>query len=79
MRAAELVGDTLTDPGEIVDAATAVLGITDQLNANERNGFIDYLTSEVGGPLDLTDPDFVDRKLSGLFGLLLQSPAYQVH
>lgn len=77
--ATDLIDPALTDPGDIVDAATDVLGITDELETAERNGFVTYLTSEGPGPLDLTDPDFVDRKLNGLFALLIQCPAYQVH
>lgn len=79
LRATEFVDPALTDPGDILDAATDALGITDQLAAAERTALIDYLTTEGGPPLDLSDEGFVDRKLNGLFGLLLQSPAYQVH
>lgn len=79
LRATDFIDPGLTDPGDIVDAATDRLGLTDQISAPERTALIDYLTTEGGPPLDLSDEDFVDRKLNGLFGLLLQSPAYQVH
>ncbi len=79
LRPTERIDPNLTDPGAIVDAACEVLGIADQLISAERTAFIDYLTSEGGGPLDLQDEDFVDRKLNGLFGLLIQCAAYQVH
>jgi uncharacterized protein (DUF1800 family) len=70
-----LVDATLTDPGDIVDAVTRVLGVDDQLSAGERQTLIDYL----GGPVDLFDYDARNTKLNGLFVLVLQSPAYQVH
>lgn len=79
LRPTEFVDSSLTDPGDIVDAASEALGIADQLGAAERTAFMDYLTTDGSPPLDLSDEDFVDRKLNGLFGLLLQSPAYQVH
>jgi hypothetical protein len=31
------------------------------------------------GPIDLFDYDTQNAKLNGLFALVLQSPAYQVH
>ena len=37
---------------------------------------IDYLGP---GPIDLFDYDTQNAKLNGLFALVLQSPAYQVH
>ena len=77
----------LTDPGQIVDAATAVVGLGSpadpaeyQLAASERSALIDYLTDQGAHPtLDLTDYDVRNTKLHGLFALLLQSPAYQLH
>jgi uncharacterized protein (DUF1800 family) len=76
----KLVDLTLTDAGDIVDAVTAVLGVGDAFPnpSTERDALIDYL----GGPgstLDLTDFTTRDSKLNGLFVLVLESPAYQVH
>ena len=71
---------SLTDPDDILQAVTDILGVTDQLTAVERNALIDYLTD--GGTvmsLDLTDYDTRNRKLNGLFALVIQSPAFQVH
>ena len=78
---ARLIDLLLTDAGAIVDAATDRLGITDQVATADRDALIAYLTD--GGPpntpIDLGD--FATRrvKLHGLFGLLLMSPAFQVH
>ena len=79
--ASRLVDLALTDAGQIVDAATARLGMADQIGTADRDVLIAYLTD--GGPpstpIDLGD--FATRrvKLHGLFGLLLMSPAFQVH
>ncbi|MBI3770955.1 MAG: DUF1800 family protein [Deltaproteobacteria bacterium] len=71
---------TLTDPDDILAAVTDALGITDQLTAAERNALVDYLTDGGANPtLDLNDYDTRNRKLHGLFALVLQSPAYQLH
>jgi hypothetical protein len=70
----------LTDPTAIVTAVTDVLGVTDQLTSADQQALVNYLTD--GGAttsIDLTDPDTRNRKLNGLFGLVLQSPAYQLH
>jgi hypothetical protein len=76
-----IVDVSLTDAGQIVDAATGALGITDQLLAGDRDALVAYLTN--GGvpstPVDIDDPTNRRVKLNGLFGLLLMSPAYQVH
>ena len=70
----------LTDPSEIVDAVTAVLGIIDRISPTERSILIDYLTDEGAvATLDLQDEDVVERKLAGLFAVVMQSPAYQLH
>ncbi|MCC6765572.1 MAG: DUF1800 domain-containing protein [Deltaproteobacteria bacterium] len=70
----------LQAPGAILDAASALLGLTDQLSPDERTALIDYLSD--GGTvsaLNLNDLDTRGRKLHGLFALLLQSPAHQLH
>ena len=41
---------------------------------------VDYLTDNGASPtLDLNDDDIRNTKLHGLFALVLQSPAYQLH
>jgi uncharacterized protein (DUF1800 family) len=75
-RPLDLVDPSLTDPGDIVDRVTEVLGVNDQLSAGERTALVTYLGP---GPIDLFDYDTQNTKLNGLFALVLQSPAYQVH
>jgi uncharacterized protein (DUF1800 family) len=66
----------LTDPAAIVDAVLEALGVPDQFSPAEIQVMRDYLGP---GPVDLWDYDTRNRKLSGLFRLVLQSPAYQTH
>jgi uncharacterized protein (DUF1800 family) len=76
----KLMPMTLQGPDDILNAASNVLGITDQLSASDRAFLIAYLTDGGVLPLlDLEDEDLRHRKLHGLFALLLQSPAYQLH
>ncbi len=80
LRPEKLMSLALTSPDEILDAAADVLGIKESLGAAERAALIAYLTD--GGAvssLDLTDWDVRNRKLHGLFALLVQSPVYQLH
>ena len=73
-----LMSLSLSDPGDIVDAVLAALGIADQVTTAERDVFIAYL----GGPsasLDLFDYDTRNAKLHGLFALVIQSPVFQTH
>lgn len=80
LRPEKLISLTLTDPGAIVDAALHVLGMKDALSTAERDVLIAYLTDGgVATSLDLNDYDTRNRKLHGLFALLLQSPTYQLH
>src|SRR5207244_1675656 len=75
----KLISTSLTAPGAILDAATNVLGITDQLSAGDRAFLLAYLNADGALPaLDLNDADLRNMKLNGLFALLLQSPAYQL-
>lgn len=79
-RPEKLINLSLTDPGAIVDAVTSLLGVNDQLSAADRSALIAYLTD--GNPsasVNLNDSNFRTLKLNGLFGLVLQSPAYQLH
>jgi len=74
----KLVDLDLTDPGDIVDAVTRLLGVKDAFGTVERDSLVDYL----GGPsasLDLNDYDTRNEKLHGLFALVMQSPVYQTH
>lgn len=79
LRATEFVDPSLTEPAEIVQAALETLGLEDQLEAAEREALESYLTSDGDASFDLNDDALVQRKLNGLFGLLLQCPAYQLH
>jgi len=67
--------------GAIVDDVTDVLGVTDQLSGSERGALVQYV-SDGGGAnatVDLDDYDVRNTKLHGLFALVMQSPAYQLH
>lgn len=65
---------------DVVAAVTDLLGVSDDLTAPERAILVDYLTDgSPAAPVDLTDFTTRDKKLTGLVGLVLQSPAYQVH
>jgi uncharacterized protein (DUF1800 family) len=70
----------LTAPAAIVEEAASILGINDHLDATERSVLEDYLTENGMVPsLNLNDYTVRNTKLNGLFVLLLQSPAYQLH
>jgi uncharacterized protein (DUF1800 family) len=71
---------SLTDPNAIVDAAAEVLGLQDHLKAADKADLVVYLTNNGANPtLDLFDDDTRNLKLNGLFALMMQSPAYQLH
>jgi hypothetical protein len=79
-RPERLVDLDLTDPGAIVDAALEALGLADHVTAAQRDALIAYVSDGGTRPsLDLENDDTRNRKLHGLFGLLLSSPAYQLH
>ncbi len=79
-RPEKLIDLNLTQPGEIVDAVTDVLGVTDQLVSEERQVLIDYLTdSGTSSTINLHDPTLRNIKLNGLFGLVVQAPVCQLH
>lgn len=79
-RPEKLVDLGLTSPAAIVDAAANVLGLQDHLTAAEKTILVNYLTNNGANPtLNLSDYDTRNTKLNGLFALLLQSPAYQLH
>ena len=76
----KLMPMTLQSPTDILNAAGDLLGITDQLSPADRAALLAYLSD--GGTvaaLNLNDLDVRNRKLHGLFALLMQSPAYQLH
>jgi uncharacterized protein (DUF1800 family) len=79
-RPEKLVDLSLTAPETILDAVTDALGISDQVTTQQRTILLDYLT-DAGArqSLDLEDDDTRNRKLHGLFGLILQSPGHQLH
>jgi len=79
-RPERLIDLSLSDPGDIVDAVTDVLGVTDQLTGAERSVLVDYVSDGgANSTLNLNDYDLRNTKLNGLFALVLQSPAYQLH
>ncbi len=76
----KLIDLGLTDPTAIVDAVAAVLGLQDHLKAADKADLVVYLTNNGANPtLDLFDYDTRNVKLHGLFALMMQSPAYQLH
>jgi len=76
----KLMDLSLTDPGAIVDAVVEVLGIPEQVEAAEHAAWVDYLTDGGLTPtLDLFDDAVRNTKLHGLFALVMQSPAFQLH
>ncbi len=79
MTLGSLVQNSAADPAAVLTAVTDVLAVTDQLTTADQNSLINYLTDGGAMPtLDLTNTDTRNRKLNGLFGLILQSPAYQL-
>jgi uncharacterized protein (DUF1800 family) len=76
-RPEKLVDLALTDANAIVDAVLAVCGVGALYTNTEKTALANYLT-DGAGPIDLADPDYRNRKLNGLFALVLESPAYQL-
>lgn len=74
----KLVDLGLTNPGAIVDAVADVLGVA--LTGSERTVLATYVgDGDPNANVDLADYDVRNAKLNGLFALVMQSPAYQVH
>ncbi len=70
----------LMGPDAIVDEAATILGIKDNLTNGEHDILVDYLTDNgLNATLNLEDYEVRNTKLHGLFCLLMQSPAYQLH
>lgn len=79
-RPEKLVDLDLTVPSQILEAVTDALGVTDQLSDADEAELIAYLTDDGTNPtLDLNDYDVRNAKLHGLFALVMESPAYQLH
>jgi uncharacterized protein (DUF1800 family) len=78
-RPEKLMDLTVTDPAVIVDTVTGLLGVTDQLTGSERQALIHYIDPSASNNVDLLDFDVRNTKLHGLFALVMQSPAYQMH
>jgi len=75
-----LVDLSLTAPAAIVDAVLAVLAVNDQVDGADKQRLVDYLTDNgATNSLDLYDYDTRNNKLHGLFALVMQLPAYQLH
>ncbi len=73
----KLVDLGLTDADEIVDAVLEACGVAALFTDPEKTALATYLT-DGAGPIDLVDYDYRNRKLHGLFALVLESPAYQL-
>lgn len=76
-RPEKLIDLALTDADAIVDAVLAVCGVAHLFTTPEKTALATYLTAGAG-PIDLVDYDYRNRKLNGLFALVLESPAYQL-
>lgn len=75
----KIIDTDLTDPDEIIEAALRSLNMSGQLEATDVATLRDYLTD--GGAvtsLDLNDDQIRSEKLHGLYGLLIQSPYFQL-
>lgn len=79
-RPQKLINLGLTDPSDILTAVTDLLGVSDQMADADKSPLIVYLTDNGANPtLNLNDDNVRNTKLNGLFALVLQSPAYQLH
>jgi uncharacterized protein (DUF1800 family) len=78
-RPEKLIDITLTDPGQIVDAVTTLLGVKDDISSSARQAMITYIDPNNTNFVDLQDFLVRNVRLNGLFALVLESPAYQLH
>jgi hypothetical protein len=74
----------MTDPNDIVEAVTVLLGVDDFIKRTppspEFTALVNYLTDNGAMPsIDLGDDTVRNRKLNGLVATILQSPIYQLH
>ncbi|MFP6684091.1 MAG: DUF1800 family protein, partial [Polyangiaceae bacterium] len=80
-RPGEFIDEILTDPSEIVDAASQACGVSGRFTQSEHDALVDYLSD--GNPTasldlgDLDDNGYMSGKVRGLFALILGSPAFQ--
>jgi hypothetical protein len=65
----------------IVNAALDAMGIPDQLDDDQKDALRTYLTEPgaITSHVDLSDAEVVDEKIRGLFLLIIESPAYNMH
>jgi uncharacterized protein (DUF1800 family) len=69
---------SLTDPSAIVDAVLDALDCGHNFTASDKQACEDYLTDNGSTTPDLSDYNYVNEKLHGLFELVMKSPGYQV-
>lgn len=79
LRPQKLLDLNLTDPVQIVNAVAAALGVPDQITPGAHTALVNYLTENGAFPVVNLNSTFGDGKLRGLFVLIMQSPAYQLH
>ena len=70
---------SLSDPADIVDAVLEALDCGHNFTASDRQICEDYLTDNGSTTPDLSDYNYVNEKLHGLFELVMKSPGYQVY
>jgi uncharacterized protein (DUF1800 family) len=78
-RPEKIMDMSLTDPADIVDAVLEALDCGHNFTASDRQICEDYLTDNGGTTPDLSDYNYVNEKLHGLFELVMKSPGYQVY
>ena len=79
LRPQKLLDLNLTDPDQIIAAVATALGIPDQITPGAHTALFNYLTENGNTPtIDLFSNSGA-LKLRGVFALIMQSPAYQLH
>ena len=78
-RPEKIMNMSLTDPTDIVDAVLDALDCGHNFTASDRQICEDYLTDNGATTPDLSDYNYVNEKLHGLFELVMKSPGYQVY
>jgi hypothetical protein len=74
----KLIDFSLGDPEEIVDQVLDVLDVAHNFTVADRQVCVDYLTDGGLTTPDLDDYTYVNKKIHGLFELVMKSPGYQV-
>lgn len=77
-RPEKIMDMSLTDPADIVNAVLDALDCGHNFTAGDRQVCEDYLTDNNTTTPDLSDYNYVNEKLHGLFELVMKSPGYQV-